>query len=217
MKIGFIGYGSMTEALASKWVGKHELFIGGRNPEKANAVASKLGDDIPSGTSREAAEFGNVVVLSVVNTAVFDALKSAGADEGVFEGKTLVDINNPCDLETFVANIDGEESLAERIAAAAPGAQVTKAFNLCQATVWKMADPVFDGRRLVVPFCGGDDDAKAKTAQLIKDVGCEAVDLGDLIKARNLEGIARVVIQLLFSGRDPHTVFNLIQPEVKPI
>ena len=39
MKIGFIGYGSMAEALASKLVEKHSIFIGGRNLEKAEILA----------------------------------------------------------------------------------------------------------------------------------------------------------------------------------
>jgi hypothetical protein len=43
------------------------------------------------------------------------------------------------------------------------------------------------------------------------------VDLGELKYARLLESAAAIVIKLLFSGRDPHTVLNLIQPEVKPI
>jgi hypothetical protein len=34
---------------------------------------------------------------------------------------------------------------------------------------------------------------------------------------RILESAAVIVIKLLFSDRDLHTVLNLIQPEVKPI
>ena len=56
--------------------------------------------------------------------------------------------------ETF----DGK-SLAEAIAAYAPAARVVKAFNMCNAVVWQMEPPLFDGRRLVVLYCG--DDAAA--------------------------------------------------------
>ncbi|WP_048308068.1 NAD(P)-binding domain-containing protein [Halomonas sp. PR-M31] len=60
MKIGFVGYGSMAAALASKWAGKHELFFGGRFPEKAAAVAQayKAG----SGSASEAVAFGECSV-----------------------------------------------------------------------------------------------------------------------------------------------------------
>jgi 8-hydroxy-5-deazaflavin:NADPH oxidoreductase len=80
-----------------------------------------------------------------------------------------------------------------------------------------MDPPVFDGRRLVVLYCGDDADAKRQVATLIEDVGAEAVDLGELKYARLLEPAAAIVIKFLLAGRDPHTVLNLIQPEVKPV
>jgi pyrroline-5-carboxylate reductase len=43
MRIGFIGYGNMAKALASRWVGHHPIAIGGRNPDKARALADALG------------------------------------------------------------------------------------------------------------------------------------------------------------------------------
>lgn len=47
--------------------------------------------------------------------------------------------------------------------------------------------------------------------------GCDPVDIGELKYARLPEPAAAIVIKLLLSGRDPHTVLNLIQPEAKPI
>lgn len=38
MQIGFIGYGNMAKALATRWVGHHPIAIGGRNPDKAKAL-----------------------------------------------------------------------------------------------------------------------------------------------------------------------------------
>ena len=80
-----------------------------------------------------------------------------------------------------------------------------------------MDPPEFDGRQLAALYCGDDDDAKNAVAELISDLGCDPVDLGDLKYSRLLEAAASMVIKLLFSGRDLHTVFNLIQPEKKPI
>ena len=92
-----------------------------------------------------------------------------------------------------------------------------KAFNMCSAKVWKMDPPLFDGRRLVVFYCGDDAEAKRQVAGLITEMGCEPVDVGELKYARLLEPAAAIVIKFLLSGRDPHTVLNFIQPEVKPI
>lgn len=216
MKIGFIGYGSMAEALASKWVTKHSLFIGGRNLEKAEKLANKLGTDVQFGSEAEAATRSKIVVLATPHEAVFDAIDAAGGNDAL-AGKVLLDINNPVDTTDFLAKSYDGVSLSEAIAQAAPNAHVVKAFNMCQAKVWQMQPPVFDNRPLVVMYCGNDSQAKAKIAVLIEDVGCEAKDIGDLKYARMLEPAAAIVIKLLFSGHDAHTVLNLIQPEVKAI
>jgi 8-hydroxy-5-deazaflavin:NADPH oxidoreductase len=216
MKIGFIGYGSMAEALASKWVTKHSLFIGGRNPEKAEKLAKKLGTDVEFGTEAQAANFGDIIVLATTHEAVFEAIDAAGGNQALAD-KVLLDINNPVEISDFLAKSYDGVSLAEAIALVVPDAYVVKAFNMCQAKVWMMNPPVFDNRPLVVMYCGDNNQAKDKIAILIEDVGCEAKDVGDLKYARSLEPAAAIVIKLLFSGYDPHTVLNLIQPEVKAI
>lgn len=216
MKISFIGYGSMAEALASKWVGKHSLFIGGRNSEKAETLARQLGLDVKFGTAKEAAAFGEIIVLATPHEAVFEAIEAAGGSNAL-ANKVLLDINNPVDTSDFLTKSYDGVSLSEAIAKAAPQSHVVKAFNMCQAKVWKMQPPVFDDRRLVVMYCGDSQEAKEKVALLIENVGCEPQDVGDLKYSRMLEPAAALVIKFLFSGRDPLTVLNLIQPEVKAI
>lgn len=87
---------------------------------------------------------------------------------------------------------------------------MVKAFNCCHFEVWKLSPPVFDGRPLIVPICGDDADAKATVRELIASLGCRALDVGPLHKARHIEYLAAIVIGLLFSGFESHTVFNLI-------
>ncbi len=216
MKIGFIGYGSMAEALASKWVTNHSLLIGGRNLEKAEKLAKKLGDNVEFGSEADAAEFGEIIVLATTHEAVFEAIDAAGGNN-ILADKILLDINNPVDTSDFLAKSYDGISLSEKIGRAVPDAHVVKAFNMCQASVWQMNPPVFDERPLVVMYCGDNNRAKQQVAVLIEDVGCEAKDIGDLKYARMLEPAAAIVIKLLFSGHDPYTVLNLIQPEVKAI
>jgi predicted dinucleotide-binding enzyme len=208
----------MAEALGLRWVGKHELYVGGRNANKALALAEKLGGGTRHGSEANAAAFGEVIVLATRHEAVFDAMAAAGGPDAL-AGKILLDINNPINIfdgDFLPKTFDGE-SLAEAIAAYAPAARVVKAFNMCNAGVWQMDPPVFDGRRLVVLYCSDDADAKRQVATLIEDVGAEAVDLGALKYARLLEPAAAIVIKFILAGRDPHTVLNLIQPEVKPV
>ncbi len=219
MRIGIIGYGNMAEALGSRWAGKHDLCVGGRDAAKARVLADKLGRGTKSGSEADAAAFAEVVVLATRHEAVFDAMRAAGGP-AAFAGKVVLDINNPVvDAprgDFLVKTFDGR-SLAEAIAANAPAARVVKAFNMCQAQVWQMDPPVFDGRRLVTLYCGDDVGAKRQVATLIQDIGCEPVDLGELKYARLLEPSAAIVIKFLFTGRDRHTVLNLVQPESKPI
>jgi len=214
VKIGFIGYGSMAEALASKWVEKHSIFIGGRNLEKAEILAKKLGENVDFGTEEQAADFGEIIVLATPHEAVFEAINSAGGKDAL-AGKVLLDINNPVEASDFLAKSYDGVSLSEKIAEAVPNAHVVKAFNMCQAKVWEMKPPVFDGRPLVVMYCGDNNQAKEKVAVLIEDVGCEAKDIGNLKYARMLEPAAAIVIKLIFSEHNPYTVLNLRQPEIK--
>jgi 8-hydroxy-5-deazaflavin:NADPH oxidoreductase len=212
MRIGFVGYGSMAEALAGNWVGKHDLFIGGRNEEAARALAERLGNGVEFGSSKDAARFGDVIVLAVRHDAVRDVIEQVGAD--LLDEKIVLDINNPIDRETFLPKEEFGPSMGEFIASRIPNSRVAKAFNMCQADVWRMPDPTFDGRRLVVLYCG-HDKAKDAVERLIRDTGCEPLDLGGIEKSRLLEPAAGIVIQLLFSGRDHRTVLNVIQPEVQ--
>lgn len=217
MKVAFLGTGSMAEALGSRWAAGHEVFVGGRDAGKAAALASRLGAGVGHGTMAEAAAFGEAVVLATTADSVFEAIEAAGG-ASAFAGKVVVDINNPIvDFrggDTTMRTFDEGVSLAEAIARRLPGARVVKAFNMCQARVWTMDPPVFDGRRLVTLHCGDDAGAKRAVAGLIEAVGSEAVDLGELKYARLLESAAGIVIKLLVGGRDPRTVLNLIQPEV---
>lgn len=217
MKIAFIGYGNMAESLASRWAGQHNLFIGGRDTGKARRLAEKLGNGARGGTASEAAAFGDIVVLATTHEAVFDAIDAAGGSAAL-ASKVLLDINNPVDVKgDFLPKTYDGRSLSEAIAVRAPGARVVKAFNMCNASVWKMDPPLFDGRRLVVLYCGDEAAAKRQVAGLITQIGCEPVDVGELKYARLLEPAAAIVIKFLLSGRDPRTVLNFIQPESKPI
>ena len=76
---------------------------------------------------------------------VFDAIESAGGAEA-FAGKTVIDINNPVDIESFLTTRPDGRSLTEAIADALPDARVGKAFNMAQVAVWADPDMTYDGR-----------------------------------------------------------------------
>jgi len=53
-------------------------------------------------------------------------------------------------------------------------------------------------------------DESGETARLVEAMGCRPIDIGPLMRARNLEAMAGIVIGLLFQGADPSTTFNLV-------
>lgn len=210
MRIGVLGAGMMAEALAGAWVqAGHEVLIGGRTPQKSAELAKRIGAS--AGTLREAAEFGEVILLAVRREGLAETLERAGAPEGTLAGKTVIDCGNAVDVTDFSLVTWEGKSLAEQAQHLAPGSHVVKAFNQAHARVWQMMPPSFDGRPLAVPFAG-DDEGKKIARTLITDLGAEPLDAGDLSQARHLEAMAIVVIRLLFSGYDPHSAFAFVGP-----
>jgi 8-hydroxy-5-deazaflavin:NADPH oxidoreductase len=85
-------------------------------------------------------------------------------------GEVVVDISNPLS-ETFdgLATAPGT-SAAEEVAASAPsGARVVKAFNTSFSGT--LVEGQVEGESLDV-LIAGDDEAKEKVAQLVRDGGC---------------------------------------------
>ncbi|MFC8981082.1 NADPH-dependent F420 reductase [Streptomyces sp. NPDC057411] len=193
MKIGVLGTGNMADALATHWVrAGHELFIGGRNEQSAQRLATRIGGGAGHGSLEAAVGFGEVVLAALpygVGVSIVQEHRSA------LKGKVLLDCANPVG-PGFRLLTEGGPSAAHRLAAAAPDAHVVKAFNLCHEDVWRMTPPVFDGQPLSVPICGDDEAALALARELVRDMGCEPVAGGGLDRAGLLEATAALFIGL---------------------
>ncbi|WP_443217847.1 NADPH-dependent F420 reductase [Saccharothrix sp. CCNWYY140] len=206
MKIALLGAGVMSDALGTRWAkAGHELMVAGRTEAKAQALAKQWGGR--AGTFQEAAEFGDIALLAVRYQGVEHTLAEIGKS---LRGKPIIDCNNAVEVENFTLVTEPGQSMAQHIERAT-GGHVVKAFNLCHADVWRRDPPLFDGRRLTVPYCTDHPEAGDLTARLIDDLGCLPLPAGDLRHAHHLEAMAAVVIRLLFGGHDPQTVFNLVQ------
>ncbi|GGT06498.1 NADP oxidoreductase [Streptomyces kurssanovii] len=193
MRIGVLGTGNMADALATHWVrAGHEVAVGGRDERGAQRLAGRLGGGARHGSLRMAAEFGEAVLAALPYGAGADVARELHA---ALDGKVLLDCSNPVG-PGFRLLTDGGPSAARRLAAAAPGAHVVKAFNLCHEDVWRMNPPAFDGRPLAVPVCGDDGAALALVSELVRDTGCEPVAGGGLERAGLLEATAALFIGL---------------------
>ncbi|RFS86157.1 NADP oxidoreductase [Actinomadura spongiicola] len=212
MRIGVLGAGRMTEALVPGWVSAgHDVLIGGRGLGKTADLAGRVG--ARAGTLRDAAEFGDTVLVAVLLDGLHGTLRAAGAPDGTLAGKTVIDCGNAVDIADFSqVTFAGGRSMAEEIARLSPGAHVVKAFNQAHADVWRMRPVALDGRPLTVPIAGAEE-GKPAARTLITDLGAEPLDTGDLTQARHLEAMAIIVIRLLLSGADPLSVFDFSTPD----
>ncbi|MGK5532591.1 NADPH-dependent F420 reductase [Streptomyces sp. URMC 129] len=196
MRIGILGAGAMADALGTQWArAGHQVMVSGRDTDRAGALAARIGSGARAGTFAEAVAFGeDAVLLAIRHDGVSDVLAAAGAGEGALRGRTLIDCVNAVVWESFT--LASSAPMAERIAAAAPGAHVVKAFNVCHADVWRMTPPVFDGAPLAVPLCGDDPGALDTVRALVTDLGCVPLPGGGLERAGLLEATAAFAIGL---------------------
>src|SRR5438309_8048019 len=93
LKIGIIGAGHIGGTLASLWVkAGHEVLVSSRHPDQLERLARSLGPKARAGTPREAALFGDVVLVSVP----YGALPQIGRGlKAELSGKIVLDTGNP--------------------------------------------------------------------------------------------------------------------------
>jgi predicted dinucleotide-binding enzyme len=195
LKIGVIGAGRIGGTLASLWAkAGHEVFVSSRHPEQLQELARSLGPKARAGTPREAASFGQVVLVSVP----YKALPEIGRDLALaLEGKVVLDTGNP------YPERDGEMAEEARrkgtgIASAEflPGVRLVRAFNALRAQDLR-TEAHRKGERVAIPIAADDAAALAVASRLIRDAGFEPVVVGPLAKARTFDVGTPVYTQVL--------------------
>jgi predicted dinucleotide-binding enzyme len=191
MHIAILGAGRVGTTLGSRLqAAGHTITYGVRDPaDDAHTALRDAGGGVAA--IRDAVAGADAAILSTPYRANADVLAAAGD----FGGKVLVDATNPIGAGMMLA-VGHSDSGAETVARLATNARVVKAFNT--TGVENMADATIDGRRVMMPVCGVDDDAIEVGLQLARDVGFEAVSMGPLDRARLLEPMALVWIQLAY-------------------
>jgi len=132
MKIGIVGSGNVGSAIGATWVrAGHEVMFSSLNIEHDKALAARLGCGARAGTPREAAVFGEVVMISVP----YHALPSVGKDlADLLKGKIVIDTNNPfLQRDGEIAKWAREKRAGLASRALLPGARIVRAFNVISA------------------------------------------------------------------------------------
>ena len=154
MKIGIIGTGDIGGALARHWgAAGHQLLISSRHPEQLQALAREIGPNVKVGTPREAAAFGDVVLVSVPYFATPQVGRDYAAE---LKGKVVLDTGNP------YPGRDGDMAVRDRkrgtgVASAEylPGTRLVRAFNAINSG--PLANQAFEKpERLGIPLAADD-------------------------------------------------------------
>jgi predicted dinucleotide-binding enzyme len=173
MDITIIGTGNMARGLARRALaGGHTVTLLGTRAQKAQALAGDLSGDVRAGDVGDPLA-GDVVVLAVWYAVVDDVLGRYGDQ---LDGKVLVDITNPIDVDAFEPLKLEAGSAAEEIAAKAPGARVVKAFNTTFAGT--LGEGIVAGQPLDVLIASDDEEAKRTVTGIVADAGLRPIDAG---------------------------------------
>jgi predicted dinucleotide-binding enzyme len=211
MKIGIIGSGNMGRSLGILWAEQgHQVFFGGRTPEKGESVAEFAGHGTQGGTNDEAAIFGDVLLYTARGVDPAEVFTSTE----ILTGKILIDPNNFEIPEDF--NYPPiVKSLAETLAEQVPNAPVVKAFNTIPMEVFELAPEPLKDYNVSVFVAADDPTAKRTVMQLAQDIGFIPIDSGLLRNARLIEGLADLERFLIISqnmGAYAVPVFKVLPP-----
>ncbi|SDL51279.1 hypothetical protein SAMN04487916_11012 [Arthrobacter sp. ov407] len=190
--ITIIGSGNMARAIGTRAVAAgRSVQVLDRTPENAAKLAADLGGESTSGGLSEVPE-GDIVVLALY----FGPAKEVATHFGdTLSGKTVVDISNPIDTETFDSLVVAPgTSAAEEIAALLPGAQVVKAFNTTFAG--PLGSGRVGGKPMDVFIASDSEQARNNVAAFAEAAGLRPLQVGGLRHARELEGFMLLFMAL---------------------
>jgi predicted dinucleotide-binding enzyme len=182
LKIGIIGSGRVGGTLGTLWAKSgHEVMFSSLDIEHDKKLASSVGPNARAGSSREAAEFGEVLLLAVPYRAVPQVGKDLAS---AIKGKVLIDASNPIvPRDGEVGTWAREKGAGDASAELLPGARIVRAFNaIGYAKLPEFASRPGTG----MPIAGDDPKAIAIASGLIREIGLEPVLIGPLTMGKYL-------------------------------
>jgi 8-hydroxy-5-deazaflavin:NADPH oxidoreductase len=214
MKVGILGSGDVARALGHGFLaGGHEVKLGSRDPKNAPLTewCQKAGARASHGSFRDAAKFGEVLVLATRGTASPEVLRSAGTKG--FEGKVVIDVTNPLifapDAPPSLA-LGHTTSAGEELQKRLPKSRVVKAFNIVgNAHFYR---PEFPGGSPTMFLCGNDAGAKQTVRTILTEFGWpNVVDVGGIEGSRELESLCILWVKSALARGSWNIAFGLLE------
>ena len=177
--IGVIGAGHIGSQVARLAVasGYKIVISNSRGPETLAGLVAELGPNARAATVLEAAQSGDIVVVSI-------PLKNYRAiPVEPLAGKIVIDTNNYYpERDGHIPELDNESTTtSELLQAHLPTAKIVKAFNHTYAAeLTTHGQPAGTKNRRALVIAGNDDGAKAVVTHLLDQFGFDTVDAGPL-------------------------------------
>ena len=188
MKVGILGSAAVAQSLGTGFLKyNNQVMLGTRTTSKLDEWKSQHpGSKV--GSFKDAASFGEILVLAVKGTAAADVLNAAGASN--LSGKVVIDATNPIADEAPENGVlkfftSFRESLMEQLQNGFPQAKFVKAFSSVGNAA--MINPQFKGGKPTMFICGKDEAAKKKVSEILDQFGWEVADMGEVEAARAIE------------------------------
>ena len=184
--IGLIGAGHIGGQLARLAVqhGYDVVVSNSRGPETLEDLVRELGPQARAGTVAQAAEAGDIVVVTI-------PLKSIGdVPAAPLAGKIVIDTTNYYpQRDGHISELDREQTTtAELLQRHLPSSKVVKAFNhIYAAELTTHGQPAGTPNRRALAIAGNDAEARTVVAQLIDQFGFDVVDMGGLAESWRIQ------------------------------
>ncbi len=182
-KIGIIGSGNVGSALGRTWArAGHEVMFASRNLEHDQQLAAQIGAGARAGSPKQAAAFGEVILMAVPYRSLPELGKSLASE---LKGKVVIDACNPFPgRDGEIANWARAKGAGLASAELLPGTRIVRAFNAVGAA--RMGAAHENPGKIGMPIAGDDKAAIEIASRLIRDIGFEPVLIGGLEMGKHL-------------------------------
>jgi len=177
--VGLVGAGHIGSQIARLAVanGYDVVISNSRGPQTLSALAKQLGVTARAGTALEAANAGDIVIVTI-------PLKNyRQVPVEPLAGKLVIDTNNYYpERDGHIPELDDESTTtSELLQAHLPKSKVVKAFNhIYAAELTTHGQPAGSKNRRALVIAGDDPAAKETVTHLLDQFGFDTVDAGPL-------------------------------------
>lgn len=184
--LGLIGAGRIGSQLARLAIasGYNVVISNSRGPDTLADLVRELGPQARAGTALDAAQSGDIVVVTI-------PLKNIGSvPVEPLAGKIVIDTNNYYpERDGHIAELDNESTTtSELLQAHLPKSKVVKAFNhIYAAQLTTDGKPRGTPNRRSLVIAGDDAEAKKRVVELLDQFGFDAVDAGRLAEGWRIQ------------------------------